>query len=159
MNERVYPSLPRVAVGVVILREASPLPEVLLVRRGKPPMQGYWSLPGGAVELGESLAEAATREAFEETGLRVHVGPVLTAVDAIHHDDAGRVQYHFVIVDLVAFVSRSAVALPADDADAIAWVSADRLSEVHPLTPQVPRVVDLALTWMQRGVLTPPWSL
>jgi len=93
-------------------------------------MQGYWSLPGGSVELGESLAEAAAREAFEETGLTVQ-----------------------------AFVSRSAVATPADDAEAIAWVSAGRLRDVHPLTPQVPRVVNLALMWMQRGVLTPPWGL
>lgn len=159
MNERFYPSQPRVAVGVVILREASPLPEVLLVRRGKPPMRGYWSLPGGAVELGESLAEAAAREAFEETGLTVQVGPVLTAVDAIHRDVDGHVQYHFVIVDLVAFVSRDAVATPSDDADALMWVAADRLSTVSPLTPLAPRVVDQALTWMQRGLLTPPWGL
>ena len=94
---REYPSAPVAAVGGVVLEANC----VLLVKRGAPPRQGEWSLPGGQLELGESLVEGVRREVREETGLDVEVGPVVEVFDRGHRDEAGRIRYHFVIVDFV----------------------------------------------------------
>jgi len=91
-----YPDRPRVAVGAVVMHEG----RVLVVERGNPPAQGIWALPGGSVELGETLAEAAEREVFEETGIVVRAGAVVHTFDAVVRDDDGRVRFHYVIVDL-----------------------------------------------------------
>jgi len=109
----LYPDHPRVGVGVVVLRpgwqgdgtgRAVPVgePEVLLIRRGRPPGEGEWSLPGGSQELGETLFDCAAREAREETGVAVRPARVLTAVDTILRDEAGRVAFHYTIVDVLA---------------------------------------------------------
>ena len=113
---REYPEAPRVGIGIVVLRGD----EVLLVRRGRAPALGRWSLPGGGQELGETAEAAARRELFEETGLRV--GPLVLAgnVDSIHHDAAGRVQYHYTILDFTARYT-GGEAVPGDDVSAIAW--------------------------------------
>ena len=79
---RLYPSLPIVGVGAVILRDG----EVLIVRRANPPLQGEWSIPGGALDLGEKLRDGVAREVSEETGLDVEVGPVLDVFDSIFPD-------------------------------------------------------------------------
>ena len=92
---REYPHRPVLGVGAVVLVEG----RVVLVKRAHPPLQGEWSLPGGGVELGETLPDACAREVLEETGLIVEVGPVIEVFDRIAHDAAGRVQYHFVLVD------------------------------------------------------------
>ena len=98
MSGREYPARPLVGIGVLMLRPGA----VLLVRRAKPPAAGTWSLPGGAQKLGETAESAARRELLEETGL--DAGPMHLAahVDSIHRDDAGRVQYHYTILDFVA---------------------------------------------------------
>lgn len=98
MSSREYPARPLVCIGVVLLKPGA----VLLVRRAKPPSAGTWSLPGGAQELGETAEAAARRELLEETGL--HAGPMQLAanVDSIHRDAAGRVQYHYTILDFAA---------------------------------------------------------
>ena len=98
MVNRVYPDAPRVAVGAVILHQD----KVLLVLRGQAPAKGLWAIPGGSVELGETLQVAAEREVMEETGLKVQAGKVIHTFDAIQRDDSGRVKYHYVIVDLLA---------------------------------------------------------
>ncbi|MGC2208940.1 MAG: NUDIX hydrolase, partial [Candidatus Korobacteraceae bacterium] len=92
---RIYPESPIVGVGAVIVREG----QVLLVRRANPPLQGEWSLPGGALELGEKLRDGIAREVKEETSLEVEVGPVLDVIDSIFPDGAGRAQYHYVLID------------------------------------------------------------
>lgn len=91
-----YPDRPRVAVGAVVVHEG----RVLVVERGNPPGQGIWALPGGSVELGETLAEATEREVLEETGIVVRAGAVVHTFDAVVRDDDGRVRFHYVIVDL-----------------------------------------------------------
>ena len=91
-----YPASARVAVGALVLHEG----RVLLVERDQPPAEGTWALPGGSVELGESLVEAAEREVLEETGVVVRAGAVVHVFDAVVRDDDGRVRFHYVIVDL-----------------------------------------------------------
>jgi len=94
-TEREYPLRPLVGIGAVVLRPGA----VLLVRRGKPPAAGAWSIPGGAQELGETAEDAARRELREETGLEVGELTLAAYVDSIHPDAQGRVQYHYTILD------------------------------------------------------------
>jgi 8-oxo-dGTP diphosphatase len=91
-----YPDAPRVAVGALVLHDG----RLLVVERGKPPAEGVWALPGGSIELGETMAEAAEREVLEETGVVVKAGAVVHSFDAVVRDDDGRVRFHYVIVDL-----------------------------------------------------------
>jgi ADP-ribose pyrophosphatase YjhB (NUDIX family) len=122
---REYPDAPRVGIGVLVWRGE----RLLLVRRVRPPQAGEWSLPGGAQELGEALFETARREVAEETGVEIETKAVLTAVDSIHRDPAGRVRFHYTLVDVVAeWVSGTAEA--RDDVDAVCWATpeeADRM--------------------------------
>lgn len=115
---REYPDAPVAGVGGVVICGS----DVLLVRRAFPPRQGQWSLPGGRVELGESLVAAVRREVLEETGIEVVVGPIVEAFDRIHHDEAGRVRYHFVIVDFLCRPCGGALR-PGDDAADARWVA------------------------------------
>jgi 8-oxo-dGTP diphosphatase len=102
-----FPDAPRVAIGALVMRDG----RVLVVERGKPPAEGVWALPGGSVELGETLAEATEREVMEETGVVVKAGAVVHAFDAVVREDDGRVRFHYVIVDLACeYVGGEAVA-------------------------------------------------
>src|SRR3954447_13888558 len=94
-SDRSFPPRPIVGVGAVVI-DAD---RVLLVRRAQPPLEGHWSLPGGAVEVGETLSSAIQREVFEETGMVVSVGPIVEVLDRIHTDAEGRVEYHYVLID------------------------------------------------------------
>jgi len=113
---REYPETPLVGVGAVIVEAG----RVLLVRRGGEPLKGHWSLPGGLVELGESLADGVVREIREETGLLVEPLELIELLDRIHRDGT-RVQYHYVIADYLCRV-RGGTLLAASDADAVRWV-------------------------------------
>jgi 8-oxo-dGTP diphosphatase len=135
---RQYPERPIVAVGAVILDGD----RVLLVKRGHEPRKGEWSLPGGAVEVGETLETALVREVREETCLDVSVGPVVDVLDRIRPDAAGRVEYHYVIVDYVCRVVSGAVAC-GSDADDVRWVNRGDL-ETFRLTPGVLAVIEKA---------------
>ncbi|HYC55841.1 MAG TPA: NUDIX hydrolase [Candidatus Binatia bacterium] len=131
-----YPSEPRVAVGAVVVRDG----RVLLVERGKSPSSGMWAVPGGSVELGESLAQAVEREVMEETGVTVLAGDVVHAFDAVVRDQDGRVRFHYVIVDLeAAYVAGEAVA--AGDASDARWFRSSELDgvRVHPVTLELVR--------------------
>jgi 8-oxo-dGTP diphosphatase len=111
-----------VGVGAVVWRGE----RVLLVRRAKPPRAGQWSLPGGAQQLGETLAEAVRREVREETGLDLEGVQLLTTVDLVDRDQGGRVRYHFTLVDFTAEASHGE-AVAGDDAAAVAWFAIDEL--------------------------------
>ncbi len=122
MANREYPDSPRVGVGAVVLREG----RVLLVRRGVAPACGLWAIPGGGLELGESLRAAAEREIHEETGIVIRAGEPVFTCDVCERDDDGRVRFHYVIVDLAAeYVSGEVKG--ADDALDARWVSPNEL--------------------------------
>ncbi len=114
--KREYPDSPLVGVGAVIIEDG----RVLLVKRGHPPLAGEWSIPGGVMELGETLREAAIREAREETCLTVEPADLLGVYDRVLRDDEGRTLYHFVLIDFLCRRA-SGEARAADDADAVRW--------------------------------------
>jgi 8-oxo-dGTP diphosphatase len=121
---REYPAHPVVGVGAVVVRGD----RALIIKRAHEPRKGEWSLPGGLLELGESLADAARREIKEETNLDIEVGPIIETFDRVHRDDQGRIRYHFVIVDFVCW-SDSGEAVPGSDADGVAWVTAPEIDQ------------------------------
>ncbi len=122
MSTREYPENPQVAVGAIVIKDG----RVLLVKRSQPPSKGLWAIPGGRVELGETLKEAAEREIMEETGLTIRAGNPVYTFEVIKRDDAGRIRFHYVIVDLMAdYLSGELNA--SDDASEARWVSPEEL--------------------------------
>lgn len=120
-----YPSLPRVAVGAVVFKDE----RVLLVRRGQPPAQDLWAIPGGRIEIGETMQQAVEREIFEETGITVRALDPVYTFDVIDRDEHGRPRFHYVIIDFTAdYVGGQIKA--GDDAAAARWVSADELGSL-----------------------------
>jgi len=138
--QREYPIAPLVGVGAVIVDAG----RVVAIKRGQPPLQGQWSIPGGMLELGETVREAVAREALEETGLVVDVGEVveprrtiiaqpeagagsvLGVFDRIVLDETGKVRFHYVLVDVLCFVRSGELKAGADAAEA-RWVSREEL--------------------------------
>ena len=153
MNERgsrEYPARPIVGVGAVVYvtpgdSEALglPRPGVVLVKRGHEPLAGEWSLPGGTLEVGETLEAAIVREVAEETGLIVDVGPVIEVFDRITLDDHQRVQYHFVLVD---YLCRPAGGVLQAGSDAAEITIAD------PAALESFRMTEKAVTVIARGI-------
>ena len=119
---RAYPADPMVGVGVVIIRDD----KVLMCRRAKPPRAGGWSLPGGGQELGETLKQTAIREAREETGLDIEVLGLVDVIDSLSHDNEGRVEYHYTLIDYAARVT-DGKAVAGDDAAEVRWVTIDEM--------------------------------
>ena len=139
---REYPSVARVGVGAVVLDGG----RVLLVRRGKPPLAGKWSLPGGLVELGETTREAVRREIAEECGLDIRVVELAGVLDRVVRDAEGRIRYHWVLVDYVA-VPVSGTLCAASDAEEAQWVEVDaveRLDTTDGLLDMIRRAVTVA---------------
>jgi mutator protein MutT len=116
---REYPAAPVVGVGAVVVDGD----RVVLIRRRHPPRAGEWSLPGGRVELGETLEDALRRELREEIGLEVEVGPIVETFDRIHRDGGGRVRFHFVIVDFLCRPTGGTLTAGDDAAEAV-WATA-----------------------------------
>jgi 8-oxo-dGTP diphosphatase len=135
---RQYPARPIVGVGVVVWHGE----RVLLVRRGKPPRAGHWSLPGGAQQLGETVAEAARREVQEEVGLEVTLGDIVATVDLIERDPHDRIRYHYTLIDFVAEATSAALRPGSDAADA-RWFSVAEVALLG-LWSETVRVIKLA---------------
>jgi 8-oxo-dGTP diphosphatase len=145
-DSREYPERPIVGVGAVILHEG----KVVLVKRRYEPLAGRWSLPGGALELGETLEEGVAREIEEETGLKVAVGPVIEVFDRITTDEAKHVRYHFVLVDYLCWPVGGALGAGSDVDEAIA-VDVSRL-EGFDLTPKAEAVIVRGVEMHRRTV-------
>jgi 8-oxo-dGTP diphosphatase len=136
---REYPEAPIVGVGAVVIKGT----EVLLVRRGSEPLKGEWSLPGGALEVGETLQQGVVREVFEETGITVAPAGVIEILDRIIKDEeSGRVRYHYVLIDFVCRVTSGSPRV-GSDADEVRWVDRAMLEEYR-VAPVTVRVIEKA---------------
>jgi len=133
--KREFPEVPLVGVGAIIIENN----RVLLVKRAHPPLQAQWSIPGGVLEVGELVREAAIREAREETGLIVDPGALLGVYDRVLRDPAQRVQYHYVLID---FLCRrvGGELLAADDATEVRWFTREELPALK-LAPDTQDVI------------------
>ena len=122
--KRMYPDHPVVGVGAIIISEG----KILLEKRKNEPSRGKWSIPGGLVELGESVEQAVIREVKEETGLDVEALCLVDVVDNINFDARGKVKYHYVIVDFLVNI-RCGLPKAASDADELKWVPFSEVEE------------------------------
>ena len=124
--KREYPDTPLVGVGAIIIEGD----RVALVKRGHAPLQGRWSIPGGVLEVGETLRTAAVREALEETGLTVEPGELLGVFERVVPDEQGKMRYHYVLIDFLC--NRLAGELLAgDDAEEAGWFRREELAALE----------------------------
>jgi 8-oxo-dGTP diphosphatase len=142
-SSRSYPERPIVGVGAVVLDEE----RVVLVKRAHEPLKGHWSLPGGAVEIGETLKDAIAREVQEETGLIVDVGPIVDVLDRLRHDAEGRVEYHYILIEFLCYPRGGTLAC-ASDAEDVSWARFDDLGRFG-LTASTLDVIHSAVRRMQ----------
>ncbi|MEP6644409.1 MAG: NUDIX hydrolase [Acidobacteriaceae bacterium] len=132
---REYPDAPIAGVGAIVIDHG----RVLLIKRGGPPLQGEWSIPGGAMELGETVREAVVREVFEETGLVVEAVELLGVFDRVVKDGQGKILYHYVLVDFLCRRVRGEVRA-SEDADDARWFSVEEVKAV-PLAKDTAEVI------------------
>ena len=124
-DDRRYPKRPLIGVGALIFRRHS----ILMVQRGKEPLKGWWSLPGGALETGELIADGVKREVSEETGLIVEPVRMFEIFERIMRDEAGVAEYHYVLVDYICKVTGGSLC-PGDDVDMVEWVPRRELGKL-----------------------------
>jgi len=139
-DSRQYPERPIVGVGAVIVDAG----RIILIRRKYEPLKGHWSLPGGMVEVGETLEAALAREMLEETGLVVEVGPLVEVFDRITRDEEGRIRYHFVLIDYLCRPTGGTLRA-GSDVDAAVWADPAKLAE-YALTDKATSVIQRGLT-------------
>lgn len=124
-NPREYPDRPIVAVSAVVVNQEK---KVLIVRRAKSPGKGLWSLPGGAVKLGEKLEDALKREIQEECGISIEIKKLIDAFDRILFDEKNNIKYHYVIIDYLCFTEENKI-FPATDVDGYAWIKQNEIDK------------------------------
>ncbi len=139
MTRREYPEYPMIGVGVVILGPDG----ILLIKRGNPPRQGSWSLPGGRQKLGETVETCAQREVQEETGLNVSLIGLIDVINSIQPDDHDRIRYHYTLTDFAATVEGGALQ-PGSDAMDARWFCRQDIAKLE-LWSETERVIDLAI--------------
>jgi 8-oxo-dGTP diphosphatase len=148
-SRREYPERPIVGVGGVVISEG----RTLLIRRGHPPLEGEWSIPGGTLEVGETLRDGVRRELSEETGCEVRVLDLVEVFERIFPDAGGRVQYHFVIMDYLCELVGGEVRAGGDVVD-VAWSTESELRK-YSLTPTATRVIRKAFQMSRETRATP----
>ena len=124
--QREFPEVPLVGVGAIIIEDS----RVVLVKRLHPPLQAEWSIPGGVLEVGEMVRDAAIREAHEETGLTVEPGELLGVYDRILLNPEQRVQYHYVLIDFLCRRVAGDLAAASDAAE-VRWFSQEELPALN----------------------------
>lgn len=135
-DNRRYPKRPLLGIAALIFNRD----KILLIERGKEPLKGQWSLPGGALEVGETLEQGIIREVREETGLEVKPLKVLEIYERVMRDAQGRPEYHYVLIDYICRVTGGSLRA-ADDASRAAWVSR-RLLPTYPITTGTLAVIE-----------------
>ncbi|MFC1833857.1 NUDIX hydrolase [Thermodesulfobacteriota bacterium] len=135
---REFPPVPLVGVGALIVEES----KIIMVKRGRPPSVGQWSIPGGLVQVGESLKDAVVREVYEETSLLVEAGELVELLERIFPHDDGRIRYHYVLAD---YLCRVKDGLPVAGSDVLeaGWYCRDKLPSLN-VAPITMRVIDKA---------------
>ena len=141
---REYPERPMVGVGGVVIRDE----RALLIRRGSAPLEGEWSIPGGMLEIGETILDGVQRELLEETAIEVKVLDLIEVFERLTRDEAGKLKYHFVILDYLCEAVRGEARAGSDVTD-VAWARAEEL-DAYSLTTTATRVIQKAFE-MARG--------
>ena len=144
---REYPERPIVGVGGVVIRDE----RALLIRRGSAPFLGEWSIPGGMLELGETILEGVQRELLEETAIEVRVLDLIEVFERVTRDEAGKLKYHFVILDYLCEAVRGEAQAGSDVTD-VAWARESELSE-YSLTQTATRVIQKAFEIARRRTI------
>lgn len=138
--KREYPDTPLVGVGAIIIENGA----VVLVKRGHPPLAGEWSIPGGVMEVGETVREAVVREAREETGLEVVVEELLGVYDRLVRDELGRVRYHYLLLDFLCRRTSGSL-FAASDAEEVRYFTSEELKRL-PLPEDTAEVIQLGFS-------------
>jgi len=158
LSSREFPERPIVGVGGITIDGIGDEARVLLVRRASEPLKGQWSIPGGAVELGESLQQAVARELMEETGIAVEVGEAIEILDRVLRLPDGRVQYHYILIDYScrplgeARDREASDPKPSSDASDARWVARQELGK-YGLRPDTLAVIEKAFHAREQGQL------
>lgn len=142
-DSRRFPKRPVPGVGALIIEDG----RILLVERGKEPLRGYWSLPGGAVETGESLEDALRREVREETGLEVEPLHLIEVFERIMPGSDGETEYHYILIDYICRPAGGTLQA-SDDASQAAWFRHDEIAALK-ITEGTPRVIAKAFAWLE----------
>ena len=144
IDNRRYPKWPLIGVGVILIHRD----RILMAQRGKEPLKGWWSLPGGALETGESLKAAVCREALEETGLEIQPLRVFEIFERIMRDRRGRAEYHYVLIDYLCRATGGTLR-PGDDVCAVEWVRRRDLPQLQ-ITEGTLGVIERAFQYREK---------
>ncbi len=147
-DDRRFPARPIPGVGALIIDDG----RILLIERGREPLKGYWSLPGGAVETGERLEDALRREVLEETGLEVEIIHLLEIFERIMRDPDGKVEYHFILMDYICRPTGGTLQA-SDDASRAEWFTEDEVAAlpIGRITEGTPGFIVKAFAWVKQN--------